>query len=359
MEQETLYDYLYKQSILLPINQQDRKIFNFLLLSIDESGFLKVSSEEAADRFSVTVKKCDELIEILQTLEPAGIGARSLRECLLIQLRELNKEKSLSYLLADEHLDLLAERKIKTLSSMLNVSPQQVEEAADFIQTLDPRPGVIFSPVETCAYLYPDVSVTEENGQFHISINEQYSPVLKLNDSYSSLLNGKNATSKFLDDSFQKFNWLKRALEQRKETLLKITKEIIRVQEKYFLTFNKLDLIPLTLKDVADEIGVHESTVSRAVKNKVLQTSKGAVELKSFFTAKIYTQDGGSASATSAKTEIKKLVDCEDKLKPLSDQILASLLEKNSGLSISRRTVAKYREELNIPSSSKRKRYSS
>ncbi|MFE1243172.1 RNA polymerase factor sigma-54 [Fictibacillus sp. NPDC058756] len=360
IEQETLYDYLYKQSILLPLQEQDRKIFNYLLLSLNENGYLTVTAEETAAQFTATIANCEELISMLQKLEPTGIGARSLRECLLIQLSEQKLEHTLSYIIVDQHLELLAERKIKTLSELLNVPPQQIEEAADFLQTLDPRPGAAFSPPDEQSYLYPDVSVAVavESGKLHISINEQYSPVLKLNDSYASLLQDKHKKSKFIDESYQKFNWLKKALEQRKETLLKITSEIVRVQEKYFHTFEKKDLIPLTLKDVADQIGVHESTVSRAVKNKVLQTSKGAVELKSFFSAKIYTQDGGSASATSAKTQIKKLIESENKLKPLSDQVLAALLEQNSGLSISRRTVAKYREELNIPSSSKRKRYS-
>jgi RNA polymerase sigma-54 factor len=359
IEQETLYDYLYKQAILLPLKEQDRKIFNYILLSLNENGYLTVTAEETATRFTASIEKCEELISMLQKLEPTGIGARSLRECLLIQLSEQNLEHTLSYIIVDQHLELLAQRKIKTLSELLNVSPQQIEEAADFLQTLDPRPGAAFSPADEQSYLYPDVSVSVESGKLRILINEQYSPVLKLNDSYASLLQDKNKTSKFIDESYQKFNWLKKALEQRKETLLKITSEIVRVQDKYFHTFEKKDLIPLTLKDVADQIGVHESTVSRAVKNKVLQTSKGAVELKSFFSAKIYTQDGGSASAASAKTEIKKLVESENKLKPLSDQVLAALLEQNSGLSISRRTVAKYREELNIPSSAKRKRYSS
>jgi RNA polymerase sigma-54 factor len=359
MEKETLYDYLYKQSILLPIKKQDQKVFQFLLLSVDENGYLTVSAEETAARFSISSDKCEELISLLQKLEPAGIGARNLRECLLIQLRMQNQENTLSYQLVDHYLDLLAERKIKAISSMLNVLPQQIEEAADFLQTLEPRPGAAFSSVEDHAYLYPDVSVINENGQLHISINEQYTPVMRLNKNYEPLLNGKNTSTKFLEDSYQKFNWLKKALEQRRETLLKITEAIVSAQEKYFFTLNKEDLTPLTLKEVADEIGVHESTVSRAVKNKVMQTSKGAVELKFFFTAKIFTQDGGSASALSAKTALKKLVDSEDKLKPLSDQLLASLLEQNSGLSISRRTVAKYREELNIPSSSKRKRYTS
>lgn len=359
IEQETLYDYLYKQSILLPLNEQDRKIFNYLLLSLNENGYLTVTAQETAARFTATIEKCEELIAMLQKLEPTGIGARSIRECLLIQLAEQKLEHSLSYILVDQHLELLAERKIKTLSELLRVSPQQIEEAADFLQTLDPRPGAAFSTADEQSYLYPDVAVSMESGKLQISINDQYTPVMKLNDNYASLLQDKNKTSKFIDDSYQKFNWLKKALEQRKETLLKITSEIVRVQEKYFHTFEKKDLIPLTLKDVADQIGVHESTVSRAVKNKVLQTTKGAVELKSFFSGKIYTQDGGSASSTSAKTEIKKLVESENKLKPMSDQILAALLEQNSGLSISRRTVAKYREELNIPSSSKRKRYSS
>ncbi|WNB92826.1 RNA polymerase factor sigma-54 [Bacillus sp. NEB1478] len=359
IEKETLYDYLYKQSILLPIEKENQKVFQYLLLSVDENGYLTVTAEETAARFSITAEKSEELISMLQTLEPAGIGARSLRECLLIQMRTQNLEHSLSYQLADCYLDLLAERKIKWLSAKLDVSLQQVEEAADFLQTLDPRPGAAFSSTEDQAYLYPDVSVSLENGQLHIAINEQYTPVMKLNKNYEPLLQGKQASNKFLDDSFQKFNWLKKALEQRRETLLNITHAIVNAQEKYFLSFNKEDLTPLTLKEIADEIGVHESTVSRAVKNKVLQTSKGAVELKSFFTAKIFTQDGGSASATSAKTAIQKLVEDEDKLKPLSDQLLAAMLEQKSGLSISRRTVAKYREELKIPSSSKRKRYTS
>ncbi|MDR7073027.1 RNA polymerase factor sigma-54 [Fictibacillus barbaricus] len=359
IDKETLYDYLNKQSILLPIEKENQKVFQFLLLSVDENGYLTITAEEAAARFSITAEKCEELISMLQRLEPVGIGARSLRECLLIQLRAQNQENTLSYQIADNYLNLLAERKIKALSEKLDASPQQVEEAADFLQTLDPRPGAAFSAAEDQAYLYPDVSVSLENGQLHIAINEQYTPIMKLNKNYEPLLQGNHTQNKFLEDSFQKFNWLKKALEQRKETLLKITHAIVHAQEKYFFSFNKEDLTPLTLKKVADEIGVHESTVSRAVKNKVMQTSKGAVELKTFFTAKIFTQDGGSASSASAKTAIQKLVENEDKLKPLSDQVLAALLEQKSGLSISRRTVAKYREELKIPSSSKRKRYTS
>jgi RNA polymerase sigma-54 factor len=357
MEKQTLFDYLNNQSILLPVEKQDRKIFQYLLLSINENGYLTVNSEETATRFGISKERCEELIALLQTLEPAGIGARSLRECLLLQMRAKGMENSLSYRLVDLHLDLLAERKIKALSALLDVLPEQVEECADFLQTLEPRPGSAFSPPEEQAYLYPDVFVDWDKGRFRITINEQYTPNVRVNASYGNLLKQKGTSSKYLEDSYQKFLWLQKALEQRKETLLKITQELVKVQEKYFLSFKKEDLIPLTLKDIAEQIDVHESTVSRAVKNKVLQTKKGAVELKSFFTAKICTQDGGTASSASAKTAIKKFVEHEDKQKPLSDQALASLLEKNSGLSISRRTVAKYREELKIPSSSKRKRY--
>jgi RNA polymerase sigma-54 factor len=358
-EKETLYDYLNKQSILLPIKALETKIFQYLLLSINDHGYLTVSTEETASRFGISHEKCEELISLLQTLEPAGIGARSLRECLLIQMQSQSLEDTLSYQLVDQHLDLLAQRKIKTLSSLLDVSPEQVEEAADFLQTLEPRPGAAFSPVDDQAYLYPDVSVHSENGSFQITINEKYTPSVRLNESYGTLLQQKDTASHYLKNAYQNFQWLQKALEQRKDTLLKITHEIVTVQEMYFTAYQKEDLVPLTLKEVANKIGVHESTVSRAVKNKVLQTPKGAVELKFFFTARILTQEGGSASAAAAKTAIKKLVDNEDKQKPLSDQVLASMLEKNSGLSISRRTVSKYREELNIPSSAKRKRYTS
>ncbi|WHY71487.1 RNA polymerase factor sigma-54 [Fictibacillus enclensis] len=355
----TMHDHLLHQVLDMPISENQAAVVRYLILNIDEAGYLDITKEEMLERFSIPSALFHECIDWLHQLEPAGIGARNLRECLILQMKALGmSEHDLPYQVADHYLDLLAERKLRQIASLLAVTVQEAEQAADFIQSLDPKPGRKLSQPSDMGYLYPDLSVTENNGSYSLAVNEQFTPKIRLNEGYADLLQTKaGGAAQYLQEHFQKLQWLQKSLEQRKNTLIMIAKEIVSAQQR-FLKWGPEHLVPMTLREVADRIGMHESTVSRAVKNKVIQTPRGAFELKYFFTAKIETVGGENASAQTAKLAIKKLVDSEDKVKPLSDQAIAEKLISEKGLSISRRTVAKYREELNIPSSSKRKRYS-
>ncbi|MGC4376886.1 RNA polymerase factor sigma-54 [Fictibacillus sp. Mic-4] len=355
---ETMHDYLLDQTMFLPLTKEESSILKFLILNIDDNGYLQVTTEEVMKRFGIDEKAVEHVIGLLHQLEPVGIGARDLRECILLQLEALAMEDELVYRIADNYLDLLAERKLKQIAERLHVSVEMVEEAADFIQTLEPRPGHSVSHQDERLFLYPDITVVEEKGHYQIYLNDQFAPRVHLNEGYTHLLKSEGAAaSKYLKEHYQKYQWLLKSLEQRRTTLLKIAEEIVKAQTA-FLQKGPQYLEPMTLKDVADRIGMHESTVSRAVKNKVIQTPRGAFELKSFFTTKIEKANGENTSAKVVKLAIAELINQEDKLKPLSDQAIADKLKNERGMNISRRTVAKYREEMNILSSAKRKRYS-
>ncbi|SFD44537.1 RNA polymerase, sigma 54 subunit, RpoN/SigL [Bacillus sp. OV194] len=356
--EETMHDRLLHQALAIPASDEIAAVVRYLILNIDQAGYLDITEDEIKQRFGISTERYEEAIDWLHQLEPAGIGARNLRECLLLQLKSLGMEDDLSYLIADTHLDQLADRKIKQIAAALGTNVQAVEQAADFILTLDPKPGQKLSSHSKLGYLYPDLSVFEDNGTYKLAINDHFTPKVQLNESYAHLLKSKaSGAAQYLQEHYQKLQWLQKSLEQRKNTLIMIAKEIVSVQQN-FLKRGPEHLVPITLREVAERIGMHESTVSRAVKNKVIQTPKGAFELKYFFTAKIETVNGENASAQTAKLAIRKVIEAEDKAKPLSDQAIAEMLASEKGLSISRRTVAKYREELNIASSSKRKRYS-
>ncbi|MDN4072145.1 RNA polymerase factor sigma-54 [Fictibacillus terranigra] len=354
----SMHDRLLFQALSIPASDEIGSIIRFLILNIDQAGYLDITEEEVKKRFGISSGTFEKAVDSLHQLEPAGIGARNLRECLLLQLKSLGMEEDLAYRIADNHLDQLAARKLKQIAADLGTTVQAVEQAADFIQTLDPKPGRKLSSHSDLGYLYPDLSVIEDNGTYKLAINDHFTPKVQLNESYAHLLKSKSSgAAQYLQEHYQKLQWLQKSLEQRKNTLIMIAKEIVSAQQN-FLKRGPEHLVPMTLREVAERIGMHESTVSRAVKNKVIQTPRGAFELKAFFTAKIETVSGENASSQTAKLAIKKVIEEEDKSRPLSDQAISELLASKKGLSISRRTVAKYREELNIASSSKRKRYS-
>ncbi|MFC7371009.1 RNA polymerase factor sigma-54 [Fictibacillus iocasae] len=355
---ETLHDTLLKQSILLSLSEKERRMLNFLLLSIDDNGYLTVSAAEAAQHLGASEEIVDKLIVHIHQMEPAGIGARSLQECLLLQLAAAGMENTLPWRLVLLYFEELANRKWRAVADELQLSPEDIQHAADYIQTLNPRPGKMYSHGVKEGYLYPDITITHHDGSFAIAFNDRYNPSVKLNSDYEPLLfmSKNDQPSKYLQNQFSKYQWLKKAVEQRRQTLIKIVTEVVNVQHSFFSKKGS-QLAPLTLKQVAAATGMHESTISRAVKNKVIQTPLGARELKSFFTAKIETSEGGEASASAAKDAIRRLIEKENKQKPLSDQLICEMLKRDDGLAISRRTVAKYREELMIPSSSKRKRF--
>ncbi|EIT87038.1 RNA polymerase sigma factor (sigma54) [Fictibacillus macauensis ZFHKF-1] len=353
----TMHETLLVQATSLGVPDALEPILQYLILNIDDAGYLDVTEEEVKTRFLMNDEQWTTCLHYLHLLEPAGIGARTLRECLLLQLKALHMEGDLSYRIVDGYLEWLGDRKLKQIATALQTTAADVEAAADFIVTLHPRPGHEFTEKEDLAYVYPDLSVIEEAGVFKLAINEPFTPRVQLHKQYEHLLHNKNnKASSYLQEQYQKYVWLQKSLEQRKNTLVMIAKDIIR-QQQDFLRKGPEALVPMTLKDVANRIGMHESTVSRAVKNKWIQTPRGVIALKSFFTTKISTHDGESASSKSAKLAIKKLIQTEDKAKPMSDQSIAETLYSVEGLKLSRRTVAKYREEMKIGSSAKRRRY--
>ncbi|UTR11708.1 RNA polymerase factor sigma-54 [Evansella sp. LMS18] len=355
-QEEGLQDYLLNQISYLKLDSRLRRILTYLALSVDENGYLKHTAEELAGELVEPIEAVKEAVSVLQGFEPAGIGAFSLKECLLIQLRQLETRDLLAENIVENHLDTLAKKQFKKIAKEEEVSVQEVQYIADFIQTLNPKPGAHFFN-EPAKYVVPDVTVNKINGEYIVYLNDDYMPVMTVNKQYEALINKEEAeVNEYLKRKYEQFQWIKRSIEQRQETLLKVSEAIVRYQKSFF-EHGPSHLRPLTLKTIAEEVNVHESTVSRATTKKYIQTPKGLFELKYFFTSMVGKDTGESSSSERVKIYLKRLVDEEDKQKPLSDQKLANLLKELHGITVSRRTVAKYREEMHIQSSSQRKRY--
>lgn len=360
MEQQelrmTIHDHLQKQIGLLKIGSEEKQIINYLILSIDKSGYFTGNIEEIGDRFSVPTSVVESLLGKIQECEPVGVGARNLRECLLIQLKNLPERNPLAEEVVANYLQILADRKWKDIAAKLNVPIEEIQAVFDFIQTLDPRPASSFNE-DISNYIVPDMIIKKEQEDLVISFNERLMPSIRVDSSYEPIIGQKdNEAYKYLREKMDQVHFLKRAFEQRLETMQKVMKAIIDHQREFFLKDNA-KLKPLTMKDIAQMIDVHESTVSRTVNGKYVQTSKGVFELKYFFTSTIQTEDLEDASSKEVKEAMKTIVDGENKKKPLSDQQIAAILKEKYGYHISRRTVAKYRDQLGILASSKRKRY--
>lgn len=333
----------------------------FLVGSLDESGYLRESDELVAGLLQVSEPTVQQAREALQQCEPTGIGARDLRECLLLQVSLLPETyRDLGGLLIQNHLEEIASGKLSGLAKRLKVSVEDVQATVDAIKRLNPRPGLHLQINQT-EYVVPDVVVQQVEGEWLVVTNESALAQVRLNREYSAMLPGSKtplrhpgAHSDYLASKFQSAKWLMRCLEQRRLTLHRVAEAIVSTQTGFF-DHGPQALKPLTLHQIAEELGIHESTVSRAVRGKYMQTPRGVVELKYFFSAEV-AGNTGARSATSAKYLIQKLVREEDPGRPLSDEALvASLTEQ--GVRISRRTVAKYREELRILPSWRRKRF--
>ncbi|RBW71213.1 RNA polymerase factor sigma-54 [Bacillus taeanensis] len=355
--EDDLHTHLMQQVRFLKIKGQERKNLLYLVENVNDAGYLTVSFEEAAASLNVSLNDMERAHNRLMHFDPPGVGARTLKECLLFQLYHVAADNELAERIIIEDLTLLAEKKWKELSKKYDVTLQDIQAVADLVCSLDPKPGSSFGG-DTPRYLVPDITVEKIEGEYVVSVNDYLLPKIQLNKQYQYMLTQtkKDEAASYMHDKYQKMMWLIKSIEQRRLTLLKITETIINKQ-KDFLEKGPLYLKPLTMKEIADEIDVHESTVSRATKHKVVQTPKGVYELKEFFTSKLSSETGDDASSSTVKLHIKELVNTENKQKPLSDQKIAQLLKEEKGLTVSRRTVAKYREEMNIPASSKRKRY--
>ncbi|KAB2332766.1 RNA polymerase factor sigma-54 [Bacillus mesophilum] len=354
---QQLDDYLIQQ---LPANltELEKKIILHFIYSLDENGYLyNINLPQVAELYDADGETVREQLDLLQHLEPAGIGARSLQECLLLQLERLVPVNEMAEEIIRQHFQLFADKKWKQLAREIKADVKEIQAVYDLVQTLNPKPGASFAS-EKPAYIIPDVIVyTEQNG-LHIQLYDENVPSISYNEGYAKKLHsaGDQQVGRYLQNRQQDYQWIKRSIEQRKETILKVTRKIAERQPQFFLKGSAF-LKPMTMKEIADELEIHESTVSRAVRGKYMQTPFGTFELRSFFVSMIKTAGNADASSKEAKAAIHKLISSENKQKPLSDQEIANLLKTEAGFVISRRTAAKYREQLGIPSSSKRKRY--
>ena len=354
---QTLQQHLIEQLNSSDISDSDRQVGELLIGNIDDAGFLQAMPEEIAGNTGMEVADLLRVLEFVQTFHPVGVGSRDLRECLLIQLRRLSKEHSLEYRIVDRHIDDLGKRRFPEIARRLGTTVEQVQRAAGFIGTLDPKPGQIFSP-DPNNYVLPDVNVEKIGGEWTISLNGEQIPHLRISNTYKDLMSqdkGGADVKDYIRDKIRSGKFLIKSIHQRQQTISNIAHEIVGKQ-KDFLELGPSALKPLTMVQIADIVGVHETTVSRAISGKYMATPWGVFDMKYFFTPGYQTADGASMSNTSVKGTIAEMVKSEDDSSPLSDKEIVELLEKR-GIPIARRTVAKYRNELNILPSNMRKRY--
>ena len=353
----TLADHLVQQLSVAFASQAERMIGQYLIDLVDEAGYLPPDLGQAAERLGARPQEVKAVLSVLQTFDPPGVCARSLSECLAIQLREQNRFDPAMQALV-EHLDLLARRDFAALRKVCEVDDEDLADMTGEIRRLDPKPGLKFgtSRLQT---MVPDVYVRPgPDGGWQVELNSDTLPRVLVNQTYFTELSKAirtNGDKSYFADCLQNATWLVRALDQRARTILKVATEIVRQQDGFFAN-GIAHLRPLNLKAVADAIQMHESTVSRVTANKYMATSRGTFELKYFFTASIASADGGEAhSAEAVRHHIKQLIEAEDPSAVLSDDTIVEKL-RTSGIDIARRTVAKYREAMRIPSSVQRRR---
>lgn len=350
-EETNLRDHLRHQLIGFSLTKQDRVCLELLINALDSNGYLKDSLEDLAQVMNVNEELLESKLYFLQSLDPAGIGARTLQECILLQLRRLPMRNELAETIISEHFRLFAEKSWKELAKILKIKISQIQEIHQVIKQLEPRPGLKYG-IDDSSYVTPDMTIKKVNGAWHIIYNDELIPQLIVHSPMESI--DKEAKNYYAKNLIQG-RWLLRAIEQRKETMINVMNEILKRQDDFF-TRGKSFLKPLTLKDIADALDIHESTVSRTVKDKFVLTPHGLMNMKSFFSTKL-SEGQGDVSAASVKLKLKEVIDSENKKKPMSDQKIANTLKTLYDIGISRRTVTKYREQLNIPTSSIRKEY--
>ena len=352
----SLAEHLLWQLGLSRIHPRDNLVATELIGNIDEDGYLKVPLEEIADAVSANVSDVERILGLVQKFDPSGVGARSLQECLLIQVRQLDMQDSLVEIMLRDHIDSIEARRFNAIAKDLEIAVDDVLAAIRFISTLDPHPGRAYGQ-EDVHYVLPDIFVQRIGDEYVVTLNDEGLPNLRINSFYRSALSGGKAvdakTGEYIQEKMRGAVWLIKSIHQRQRTIYKVTKSIVKFQKDFF--DRGIDyLMPLVLRDVAEDIEMHESTISRVTTNKYVQTPQGLYELKYFFNSSINTTGGDFIASESVKSRIKEIVAEENPKKPFSDQKIVELLEKR-GISIARRTVTKYREMIGIRSSSERK----
>ncbi|OUN06963.1 RNA polymerase sigma-54 factor [Flavonifractor sp. An92] len=355
-DEDTLYGHLLFQLQGLQAPEPAATAARFLAESLNPSGWLDETLEELGRAANLPPEVMEEGLRLIQSLDPVGVGARNLSECLCLQLQRNNPTDMLALRIARDGLEALARNQYGLLARRMGADVGDVRAACDRIRALNPRPGAGFASTEAPSYITPDLLVVEQYDHFEVVPNDRFFPKLNLSGTYTRMLEEQpdQEVEAYLTDKLRKAKWVMSAIEQRQATLLSCAKCILQRQEPFF-RLGPGHLTPMLLSDVAAEVGVHESTVSRAIKDKYLQCARGVYPLCYFFSRKL-GEEGDGATADSAKALLRRLVDEEDKRHPLSDQKLCEKMEAE-GCQISRRTVAKYREELHIPNTSGRKQY--
>ncbi len=355
---ESLHEHLYWQLEMENFTVREALIGEALVDSINDDGYLTDIVEEIIDSLDeqppITSDEAEQMLVKLQRLDPVGVGARSLSECIIRQIEQLDPETpgfKLSLEIAAGHLDLVASRDYGELRRGLRTSEENLHEALALVRACNPKPGLAVSPAAT-QYVIPDVFVRKIDNHWQVEISPTGVPRLSVNQQYAKLLRGSGEHA-VLKTQLQEARWLIRSLEIRNETLLKVATSIVTRQTS-FLEHGDESMKPMVLRDVAEEIGMHESTISRVTTNKYMHTPRGVFEFKYFFSSHLSSDSGEDQSSTSVRAKIRKLIAAENPAKPLSDSKITNLL-KDDGISVARRTVAKYREAMNIPSSSDRR----
>lgn len=364
--EETLQDHLLWQLNLTPMSERDEAIAMAIIDAIDANGMLSLDLESIHAGFHPGLElEVDEVLAVLhriQQFDPVGVGYRNLAECLLIQLNQLDlgvrpELIANAKLIIREHLELLGHRDYAQLMRRTRLKESELRDTIAVIESLDPRPGSAIAPPST-SYIVPDVIVTKQadTGKWRVELNPDTAPRIRINDSYAALVKRADTSddNNYMRDKLQEARWFIKSLQSRNETLMKVATRIVEHQ-KGFLEYGEEAMKPLVLHDIAEAVGMHESTISRVTTQKYMHTPRGIFELKYFFSSHVLTKGGGECSSTAIRAIIKKLIAAENARKPLSDSKITQLLEEK-GINVARRTIAKYRESLSIPPSNERKR---
>ena len=356
-QEESLQQHLIDQITLCDCDETTKENLVLLIGSLDENGYLNESSSNLSLQLNIPYPQFLEALDILKTFNPEGIGAKDLQECLLIQLKRKQKEDSLAHTIIDETYPLLLRRRIQEIAKKLKVSDEAIQKALEEIASMDPSPGKRFS-ADTNNVIEPDIKIYLEDDIWKIELNNEYIPKLRISQKYKDLLAQGNLSKKekeYLVENMRSGKFLINSLDQRQNTLKKISQKIIEQQPKFFVKSNP-SLQPLTMQKIADDVGVHETTISRAIANKYAKTPHGVFPLKHFFNSGFTSESGETIANRSIKETIEKIIQKEDPAKPISDQAISKELEKE-GIKIARRTVAKYREQQGILPTHLRRRF--
>jgi RNA polymerase sigma-54 factor len=355
----SLHDHLMWQVGLGGFNEEEQGSLAVLISYVDEDGYIKTPLEEIAKEEEVSLEELESMIPFLHEFDPAGVGARSLKECLLVQAKHLEEDTNDLVKLLNDHIKDLEKKNYGGIAKAMNLPMEDIIEMCKIIYTMDPKPGRAYMPQDT-QFVTPDVYVYKVGDEYMVALNEDGLPRLRISNLYKNILKGEQSTDgaggaqDYIQDKLRSAVWLIKSIHQRQRTIYKVTESIVKHQQDFFEKGPGF-IKPMILRDIAGDIGMHESTVSRVTTNKYVHTPRGIFELKYFFNSGISMSDGDSLASESVKLKIKGLVDSENQKNPLSDQKIVELLKKD-GIQIARRTVAKYRDMLRILPSSKRKK---